>query len=138
MKLKLKREFFGDNATIGRLYLDDQFVGYTLEDKYREVEGQPTSMWKVMSKTAIPKGTYNVSVTLSQRFKTYLPLLSDVPGFSGVRIHTGNSSADTEGCILVGSTWDGKSEWIGASKIAFIPLLKRLEETKEPITISIS
>jgi len=138
MKLELKRNFFGDTFTVGKIYKDGQFICYSLEDKYREVEGEPVSMWKVMSETAIPKGTYNVSVTMSNRFKIKLPLLANVPGFSGIRIHTGNSSKDTEGCILVGSTWDGKSNWLGASKLAFSPLLQMIEDSKEPVTISIS
>ena len=138
MNLKLVREAFKDTCTIGKLYLDEQFIGYTLEDKYREVEGQPVSSWKVPAVTAIPKGTYKVIVNMSNRFKINLPLLLNVPGFEGVRIHTGNSSKDTEGCILVGAAWDGKSDWIGASKIAFSPLLDKLSSTTEEITINIS
>jgi hypothetical protein len=61
----------------------------------------------------------------------------DVPGFSGVRIHTGNSSADTEGCILVGSGWDGKSNWISGSKLALSMLFPLLEQSTETATIKI-
>lgn len=138
MNLELKRLKLGDDYTIGRLSLDGRFLCYTLEDKVREVIGEPVSTWKVMNQTAIPKGVYPVIITMSARFKIRLPLLMNVPGFSGVRIHTGNSSKDTEGCILVGSTWDGSSGWIGSSKVAFSLLFPILEQAKEPITITIS
>lgn len=138
MNLILKRIQYGEDFTLGKLYNEDQFICYTLEDKVREVIGEPVSMWKVMGKTAIPKGVYPVIITMSTRFRTRLPLLLDVPGFDGVRIHTGNSSVDTEGCILVGSAWDGKSNWIGGSKVAFSMLFPLMEQAKEPITISIS
>ncbi len=138
MNLELKRLSFGEDHTIGRLTLDGRFLCYTLEDKVREVIGEPVSSWKVQNQTAIPKGVYPVIITMSARFKTRLPLLMDVPGFSGIRIHTGNSSKDTEGCILVGSTWDGKSGWIGSSKVAFSILLPIIEQAKEPVKITIS
>jgi heme-degrading monooxygenase HmoA len=138
MNLILKREYFGDTFTVGKLYKDDQYIGYTLEDKVREVKGMPISTWKEFGNTAIPEGTYKVSVTFSNRFKLKLPQLLDVPGFTGVRIHTGNSSKDTEGCILIGSVWDGKSDWLGGSKTAFSPLLHMIEESKDQVTINIS
>ncbi len=127
MILKLERIHFGETFTVGKLFNGRDFLCFTLEDKVREVEGKPVSEWKVYSKTAIPKGYYKVSVTMSNRFKRELPLLANVEGFEGVRIHTGNTSADTDGCILVGSTWDGKSDFIGGSKLAFdkvFPLIK--------------
>ena len=138
MKLELKRLKFGEDYTIGRLTLDGRFLCYTLEDKVREVIGEPVAAWKVQDKTAIPVGVYPVIITMSARFKIRLPLLMDVPGFSGIRIHTGNTSKDTEGCILVGSTWDGSSGWIGSSKVAFSLLFPILDQAKEPITITIS
>lgn len=138
MNLELKRLQFGEDYTIGRLTLDGRFLCYTLEDKVREVIGEPVSSWKKQNETAIPIGVYPVIITMSARFKVRLPLLMDVPGFSGVRIHTGNSSKDTEGCILVGSTWDGKSGWIGSSKLAFSLLFPILDQAKEPVTITIS
>lgn len=138
MNLELKRVKLGEDYTIGRLSLDGRFLCYTLEDTVREVIGEPVANWKIQNKTAIPAGVYPVIITMSARFKIRLPLLMDVPGFSGVRIHTGNSSKDTEGCILVGSTWDGSSGWIGSSKVAFSLLFPILDQAKEPITITIS
>lgn len=134
MKLLLNRIHFGDTYTVGQLYEVTDFgqspLCYVLEDKVREVDGQDVKVWKEQNHTAIPRGTYNVSVTMSNRFKIRLPLLANVPGFTGVRIHSGNSSKDTEGCILVGMTWDGESDWVGSSKTAMsllMPLIERAE-----------
>lgn len=138
MNLVLKRIHYGEDFTVGKLFVNDNFVCYTLEDKVREVIGEPVPTWKVMGRTAIPKGVYPVTITMSARFRTRLPLIMDVPGFSGVRIHTGNSSVDTEGCILVGSMWDGKSNWVGGSKVAFSLLFPFIDQVKEPVTISIN
>ena len=80
MNLELKRVKFGEDYTIGHLSVDGRFLCYTLEDKVREVIGEPVSSWKVQNQTAIPKGVYPVIITMSARFRTRLPLLMDVPG----------------------------------------------------------
>lgn len=132
MELTLNRIFLGSSATIGELWVNDTHLCDTLEDRVRP-EGE-----KVYGKTAIPEGTYEVKLTHSPRFKKILPEILNVPNFSGIRIHTGNSSKDTEGCILVG-TWDGeKEDWIKDSRIAFnklMSLLQSAEDKKEIITI---
>lgn len=134
MELKLNRIFLGSSATIGELLVNDKHLCDTLEDRVRP-EGE-----KVYGKTAIPEGTYEVKLTHSPRFKKTLPEILNVPNFSGIRIHTGNSSKDTEGCILVG-TWDGeKEDWVGNSRIAFDELMTLLEEAtnnKEKVTITV-
>lgn len=134
MELKLNRIFLGSSATIGELLVNDKHLCDTLEDRVRP-EGE-----KVYGKTAIPEGTYEVKLTHSPRFKKILPEILNVPNFSGIRIHTGNSSKDTEGCILVG-TWDGeKEDWVGNSRIAFDELMTLLEEAtnnKEKVTITV-
>ena len=141
MNLILKRIHEGETFTVGQLYEETKYglspLCYTLEDKVREVEGQPVSSWKVQNETAIPRGTYKVSVTFSNRFQTKLPLLNDVDGYTGVRIHSGNSSKNTEGCILVGMTWDGKSDWIGSSKVAMSSLLPIIENSTSPVTLQL-
>lgn len=134
MELTLNRIFLGTVATIGELWVNNSHLCDTLEDRVRP-EGE-----KVYGQTAIPEGTYEVKLTYSPRFKKILPEILNVPNFSGIRIHTGNSSKDTEGCILVG-TWDSKKEdWISDSKIAFNKLMSLLEEAtnnKEKITITV-
>lgn len=101
MRLRLIREPSA-GATFGSLYVNDVWQCWTLEDEIRERPGQPVAAWKVKGQTAIPAGRYRVVVTMSARFNRELPLLVDVPGFSGIRIHPGNTPADTEGCILPG------------------------------------
>nr|DAM86231.1 MAG TPA: Protein of unknown function (DUF2778) [Caudoviricetes sp.] len=134
MELTLNRIFLGSSATIGELLINDKHLCDTLEDRVRP-EGE-----KVYGKTAIPEGTYEVKLTHSPRFKKILPEILNVPNFSGIRIHTGNSSKDTEGCIIVG-TWDGeKEDWVGSSKIAFDKLMSLLEKAtnnKEKVTITV-
>lgn len=94
-KVEVKRIFMGSEYTIGKLYIDGAYFCDTLEDTVRTGE-------KVYGKTAIPAGTYKVKMTWSPRFKRYLPELLNVPNFSGVRIHSGNTATDTEGCLLLG------------------------------------
>lgn len=117
MKLLLKRSPSTAKSTAGTLLVDDAFECRTLEDVVRPV--------KIHGETAIPAGRYHVIVNQSQRFKRLLPLLLDVPGFDGVRIHPGNTANDTEGCILVGDS-PGK-DFLGNSRIAFDRLFARLK-----------
>lgn len=93
MNISVTRLDCNDTRCIGKLTMPE-FTCYTLEDAVREE--------KIPGKTAIPAGTYEVVVSYSNRFKKMLPLLIDVPNFSGVRIHSGNTAEDTSGCILLG------------------------------------
>lgn len=132
MKLKLYRKFLGNKYTIGKLFVNDEYICDTLEDVVRS-EGI-----KVYGETAIPCGVYEIVLTMSPRFKKILPLLLDVPHFEGVRIHTGNTEKDTGGCILVGyNKVKGK---VINSKIAFDKVMKYLELAtinNEKITIEV-
>lgn len=105
MKLKLYREFFTPTETLGSLYIDGKFFCYTLEDKDRNLRSSMALTdiltRKVSRETAIPYGKYKVSVTMSNRFKRLMPLIHNVPGFEGVRLHGGNTHHNTEGCPLV-------------------------------------
>lgn len=121
MELRVERTDFSETSTIDKLYVDDQFECYTLEDKVRPV--------KIKGKTAIPAGRYEVIINFSQRFGRMLPLFLNVPNFEGVRIHPGNTAADTEGCILVGETKD--AEFIGQSRLAFEGLFNKLKTASE-------
>ena len=98
MTILLKRIAPRDTYTIGKLYIDGQYICDTCEDKVRDLSKEK----KVYGETAIPYGTYKVSWTYSPKFKKYMPLIEDVPQFNGVRIHSGNTAKDSLGCILVG------------------------------------
>jgi hypothetical protein len=126
MVITVKRLYKTENSTIGELLIDGVFECFTLEDKERPV--------KIKGETAIPKGTYKVIINQSNRFKRLLPLLIDVPNFEGVRIHSGNSNHDTEGCILVGQTRN--KNYIGQSRKAFEKLFKKMQAAKN-ITLTI-
>ena len=121
MELQVKRTDFTDNSTIGELSVNGQFECYTLEDKVRPV--------KIAGKTAIPAGRYEVIIDFSQRFGRLLPLLLNVPDFEGVRIHPGNTAADTEGCILVGE--EKSQDLVGQSRAAFDRLFAKLSAAAE-------
>ena len=105
MKLILKRIALRQTYTIGKLYIDDNYFCDTLEDTVRDInkDGKfDNREKKIKGKTAIPYGTYDVKWTYSPRFKKYTPQLMNVPQFEGIRIPAGNSSTDTEGCLLLG------------------------------------
>lgn len=93
--LALVRSEFRARSTRGTLYANGVPWCVTLEDTVR----YPGI--KIPSATAIPDGVYSITVTKSERFGCMLPLVADVPGFSGVRLHGGNTHLDTDGCILV-------------------------------------
>lgn len=108
MRLVLTRQVLAPGYTLGEIHVygaapfgvaEGAGAIYTCEDTDRRLESGGV---KIKGSTAIPAGCYRVAVTLSQRFGKRLPLICDVPGFGGIRIHAGNTSADTEGCILVG------------------------------------
>lgn len=98
----LHRRPSGPQSTIGVVTRDavgDGHLCFTCEDVVRDI--------KIPGETAIPAGRYRIIVTHSARFGRALPLLLDVPGFNGVRIHPGNTAHDTEGCILPGLSESG-------------------------------
>ena len=127
MKLILTRIARKAEYTIGRLEDENgKRICDTLEPTWRDYKG---GEMKNPKKSAIPEGSYRVVVTKSRRFQKYLPLLVGVPGFEGVRIHAGNTSRDTEGCILVGHNLQvGKVLW---SRITLEKLMKLIENEKE-------
>jgi hypothetical protein len=126
MLFKLTRIIKASGYTIGRLQTNIRSY-WTLEDTVREIEGKPVSEWKKYGVTAIPKGRYELIVTMSNRFKKPLPLLVDVPGYAGVRIHSGNTSEDTEGCILIGNNVNMDEGRIGDSRAAMIDFMDELD-----------
>lgn len=109
MILTLYRTWRLPTYTIGRLFINTQFVCNTLEDPVRVLRDEngdgdfdDPGEGKIYGNTAIPAGTYKVTLTYSPKFKRTLPLLLRVPGFKGIMIHSGNSTEDTHGCILPG------------------------------------
>ena len=135
MELKLVRDQLSPTFTHGKLYVNGVFQCYTLEDADRRLEAGGK---KAYGKTAIPLGKYPVVVNRSPRFKVDMPLLVDVPQFTGIRIHPGNTAEHTEGCILVGELRSKAS--IGNSRVAYEKLFVILREAylrEEEITIVI-
>lgn len=127
MYIQLVRESFTDKATEGKIFVNGEFECYTLEDMDRKLELPNTK--KVYGETAIPRGSYRLIITMSTRFKRETIEVLNVPGFTGIRIHSGNKSEDTEGCVLVGSSNDKTDDnWIGNSKVAYDKLHQKVKE----------
>ena len=101
LEFYVRREVFDDEFTLGRLYMDTSYFGPTCEDTDRETEKGGV---KIPGATAIPRGRYRLTATMSTRFGRLMPLIEGVPGFEGIRIHGGNDHHDTSGCILLGRT----------------------------------
>lgn len=128
MKLKLIRMYFKPTYTIGKLYIDGVYQCDTLEDPPRDI--------KIKGETCIPKGVYKVIINMSARFKKLMPLLINVPDFEGVRIHSGNTSKDTEGCPLV-----GQNKLVGKvvnSRLEFDKLMEKIISFKDDLEIEIT
>lgn len=106
MRLELRRIAKKPTYTIGRLYINEEYFCDTIEDTDRGLNSymslEEVKAKKVKGKTAIPTDTYRVEITYSPRFKKDMPLIENVVGFDGIRIHSGNTAEDTEGCIIVG------------------------------------
>lgn len=124
MRLHLFRHAFTERSTTGLLFIGSDFECFILEDVVREAPGFPVAEWKVKGKTAIPRGTYRVVISHSHRFQKETPELLDVPGFLGIRIHPGNTDADTEGCLLPGRT--RTRDFVGQSRFAYDQLAAKL------------
>ena len=106
MEIKLKRLYKKSEYTIGKMYINGEYFCDTVEDTDRGLTSDMTyeeiARRKVYGKTAIPTGRYDVVLSYSPKFKRSLPLLLSVKGYSGVRIHNGNTAEDSLGCIIVG------------------------------------
>ena len=106
MEILVKRLYKNSAYTIGKMYIDGQYLCDTVEDCDRGLKQSMTpqqiAVQKVYGKTAIPAGRYKVTLTFSNKFKRVLPLVNDVIGFLGIRIHAGNTAEDSLGCIIVG------------------------------------
>lgn len=139
MIITLRRIAMKDTYTIGKLYIDGVYFCDTVEDKDRglddSMEESTIKSRKVYGETAIPLGTYKIEITYSPKFKKNLPLLYNVKGFEGIRIHSGNTAKDSLGCIIV-----GKNKKVGMvldSRSTMTKLMKILTNTKENIWLTI-
>lgn len=147
MQIQVIREVFGEKSTIGKLYIDGGYYCRTLEDKVRG-EDEP----KVYGQTAIPAGTYRVTLrTTGTTHEAYLKRfpelhkgtlwIRDIPGYEYVLIHCGNKPEDTLGCILVGVVYDiGKPNQIFNSELAYrrvYPVIADAIERGEGVTLQI-
>lgn len=146
MKLELKRIARKETYTVGRLSVDGRYLCDTLEDKDRDQNRNGRfdgAEKKVYAQTAIPNGTYRVTLEHSPKFSPRyggrkVPYLHDVPHFEGILIHTGNTADDSAGCILVGT--NSATGRVANSLVAFNKLLPMLEQAvarKEEITIAV-
>ena len=133
MELTCRRFEYGSNYTISRLYVDGVYECYVLEDLVR------APGVKVDGETAIPAGKYKVIIDFSPHFKKDMLHILDVPMFAGIRIHSGNTDKDTEGCLLVGKDWGGK-DCIYQSVVAFNLLFPKIQHaltTGEEVNIEV-
>lgn len=138
MRLLLKTEERLPDWTLSRLLVDSEFSCFACEDAVREIPGRPVNEWKVFGKTAIPAGIYVIKIEWSNRFKRPLPRLLNVPGFTGILIHPGNTHENTDGCILPGLHWHqgGVSQSIAAHNVIF-KKLQRAEDAGHENSIEI-
>ena len=106
MEIDLHRKWRKKGYTISVLSINGQRICEALEDEDRglasSMSKEEIAKRKIYAETAIPTGRYQVALTYSPRFKKKLPLVMNVPGYDGIRIHSGNKAKDTEGCILCG------------------------------------
>lgn len=124
MRLDLLRVVLTPRCTVGVLRVDGVHQCFVLEDTVR------APGVKVPGQTAIPEGQYRVEITHSPRFGVEMPLVLNVPGFSGIRIHAGNTKDDTEGCLLPGNhvLLTGASEYqVTESRSAYVHLFALLD-----------
>ena len=136
MELKVVRSIRNETSTLGKMYINDEFFAYTCEDTVRNLNGDRSK--KIKGQTAIDAGRYEVVLSFSDHFQKYLPLLLNVPCFDGIRIHGGNTSEDSLGCILIGANSDLKSCISNcASKVNSLVATLKTVEKKEKIWIEI-
>lgn len=146
MKIELKRIARKETYTIGRLSVDGRYICDTLEDRDRDDNRNGRfdgGEKKVYAQTAIPNGTYKVTLEHSPKFSPKyggrrVPYLHNVPHFEGILIHTGNTADDSAGCILVGT--NSATGRVTGSLVAFNKLLPMLEQAvarKEEISITV-
>ena len=118
MKVTIERKWKKDTYTIGIVSIDGVQFCNSMEDRDRGLRQDMNigeiSRLKVAGTTAIPSGKYKVSMTYSPKYKRIMPQIMNVKGFSGIRIHSGNTAKDSLGCVLLGK--NDKVGWISNSR----------------------
>lgn len=143
MKLTIKRTITRNSYTLGKLYIDGVYFCDTLEDRDRRLTQnmsvEQIKSMKVPGETAIPKGTYKVTLdVVSSKFSKYpfymqtcggkLPRLIDVKGYEGILIHVADGpkrDSLVQGCIGIGNL--SAEEYLMNGKKVFIELYNKLK-----------
>ena len=143
MKLRLERRYRCNNYCIDKLYINNEYFSDALEDPDRSLTDsmslEEIKRIKIKDNTCIPYGTYNVTITYSPRFKRNLPLINNIKGFDGIRVHSGNTPQDTEGCVLLG--FNKIKGQVIDSKVTvnkFIDIVQKALNKGEKVTIEIT
>jgi hypothetical protein len=142
MDILVERLWKKDTYTIGKVYVNGKYFCNSIEDKDRGLTSDmpldEIKKKKVYGKTAIPSGLYTILYTYSPKYKRLMPLVDNVKGFSGIRIHSGNSAEDSLGCILLGK--NTKVGMVTESRVTCNSFYKLIEEAikkGEKITLEI-
>ena len=144
MQILIQRHALKAGYTIGRMEINGRYFCDTLEDTDRglsdEMSEDEIAALKVKDATASPTGTYRIDMqTRSPRFGRVLPRLISVKGYAGVLIHSGNTAADTEGCILVGENRErGKVLNSRATLESLLVFLRAAQAEGEEIELTIT
>ena len=129
-QVKVKRRFFGDKYTIGKWTIDEKYICDTIEDKVRVLNSAADKIYGV---TAIPPGTYPADIYFSKKFGYNVVRLFNVPYFSGIYAHKGNTEKDSLGCIIVG--YNDKKGWVSRPTEAMNKIIAELGTAKFEVTI---
>ena len=143
MELRLERKYRSSKYCIDKLYINGKYFSDALEDPDRGLTDtmslEEIKKIKIKGNTCIPYGTYNVTITYSPRFKKNLPLINNVKGFDGIRIHSGNTPQDTEGCLLLGlNKVKGRVVDSKVTVNKFIDIVQEALNKGEKVTITIT
>ena len=143
MELRLERKYRSNNYCIDKLYINGKYFSDALEDPDRGLTDsmslEEIKKIKIKGNTCIPYGTYNVIITYSPRFKRNLPLINNVKGFDGIRVHNGNTPQDSSGCVLLG--FNKIKGQVIDSKVTvnkFIDIVQKALNKGEKVTIEIT
>ena len=142
MQIEIKRSEYFPNTTIGKLYINGEYICYTLEDAVR-ADGV-----KIHGATAIPTGEYGVKLSFSNRFKRLMPILftrgindwtiqNKGVTFMGVRIHGGNTHLNTHGCPLVAYNRVNKETIQGTAEAEVTKRIKKAIEQGEKVNLTV-